>query len=431
MRIEFEKFANISKVDIEFANRMNILVGNNGTGKTLLLEAYSKINDYILEQLSKEDNFISRIVSKMDIHIRFLDKSDSDSYNFEINLNLERFTNQFKESANLFIDEINGIVSEEILYSRMEAEGLRIDFGELTDYLNSCLKLQIKTETIFDVLQITDLASNYADIVFFGNQKFRETILSNDFTEMIDYLKRFISQLISRQFLRKHNIGRIVYIPSERVYSMSKNLERLVSKKSFLRYAEQKFMTDYESFKEMRKFEADFGGFFEQSEDFNALIGGKLKFKDGEVVSLVDQSANEIIRELFSTKQNKLHSLAMLEDRSPKGLLIIEEPEAHLSIQSIFEMFDYLTYLSKNYQIVISTHSDIMLTLINNWYLDNPEQNSINGWEIIENLRGNDSKNRYVFKNMELADYGLLSEFVEKQLTFLNERTLKSQQALE
>ena len=33
MRIKIDKFANINNVDLEFSNQMNILIGDNGTGK--------------------------------------------------------------------------------------------------------------------------------------------------------------------------------------------------------------------------------------------------------------------------------------------------------------------------------------------------------------------------------------------------------------
>ena len=36
MRIKIKKFANINNVDLEFSNQMNILIGDNGAGKTLL-----------------------------------------------------------------------------------------------------------------------------------------------------------------------------------------------------------------------------------------------------------------------------------------------------------------------------------------------------------------------------------------------------------
>ena len=70
MRIKIKKFANINNVDLEFSNQMNILIGDNGAGKTLLLEAYSKINDTIISHLNSKNNFISRMVEEADINIK-------------------------------------------------------------------------------------------------------------------------------------------------------------------------------------------------------------------------------------------------------------------------------------------------------------------------------------------------------------------------
>lgn len=111
-----------------------------------------------------------------------------------------------------------------------------------------------------------------------------------------------------------------------------------------------------------------------------------------------------------------------------RRLLIIEEPEAHLSIKSILGMFKYLKHLSKHYRIVIATHSDIMLTLVNNWYLASPSNNTVGGWELLDLKSENNSK--YMFTKLELGNYGLISEFMNEQLLLLQEQTQKSQQNL-
>ena len=220
---------------------------------------------------------------------------------------------------------------------------------------------------------------------------------------------------------------------------MSKNLEKMILENQILRYSEQKFMQDYEEAKEVKQFLAELSEEDDYiSEEFKELIGGTLNFDDGEVISLTDDLGVEIPRELFSTKQNKLQSLHILE-RYPKifkrgfrsdsrKLLIIEEPEAHLSIKSILGMFKYLKHLSKYYRIVIATHSDIMLTLVNNWYLASPSNNTVGGWELLDLKSENNSK--YMFTKLELGDYGLISEFMNEQLLLLQEQTQKSQQNL-
>jgi len=220
---------------------------------------------------------------------------------------------------------------------------------------------------------------------------------------------------------------------------MSKNLERIFSETSFLRYSEQKFIKDYEEAKESKRFIAKFLEENDYTSDkFKELIGGTLNFDDGEVISLTDNLGVEVPRELFSTKQNKLQSLHILEQHQEfsrravrfisRRLLIIEEPEAHLSIKSILGMFKYLKHLSKRYRIVIATHSDIMLTLVNNWYLASPSDNTVGGWELLDLKSENNSK--YMFTKLELGDYGLISEFMNEQLMLLQKMTLESQQNL-
>ena len=95
---------------------------------------------------------------------------------------------------------------------------------------------------------------------------------------------------------------------------MSKNLEKMFLENQILRYSEQKFMQDYEEAKEVKQFLTELSEEDDYiSEEFKELIGGTLNFDDGEVISLTDDLGVEIPREFFSTKQNKLQSLHILE----------------------------------------------------------------------------------------------------------------------
>ena len=81
---------------------------------------------------------------------------------------------------------------------------------------------------------------------------------TNPVEDLLESFKFMISKIIEEKFLFNNNIFNITYIPSERVYSMSKNLERIFSETSFLRYSEQKFIKDYEEAKESKRFIAKF-----------------------------------------------------------------------------------------------------------------------------------------------------------------------------
>ncbi|WP_458202917.1 hypothetical protein [Enterococcus faecalis] len=69
MDIKFEKFVNIGEGSFSVNTPLTILIGNNGVGKTLLLEAYAKTNDYIVEKILNS-SFIDKLIRNLDkVHI--------------------------------------------------------------------------------------------------------------------------------------------------------------------------------------------------------------------------------------------------------------------------------------------------------------------------------------------------------------------------
>ena len=457
MRIKIERFANINNVDIEFSNQMNILIGDNGAGKTLLLEAYSKINDTVISHLNSKNNFISSIIDQVKLNIIKISKEGNNSYKYELSfIDSSKVKNLFNVGIRKLKDEIEEKLRTDVLYEKLSMDGLLIDFKGIDELINFSGEISVSIKSFsnnsdnnfinFEDAEDYYIEFEYKDIslVRFLNESNLKEIIKSMNTNQVKYLlegfKFIIAKIIEEKFVTTNNIFNITYIPSERVYSMSKNLERIFSETPFLRYSEQKFMKEYEEAKESKRFMAKFLEDNDYTSDkFKELIGGTLNFDDGEVISLTDDLGVEIPRVLFSTKQNKLQSLHILE-RYPKifkrvfrsnsrKLLIIEEPEAHLSIKSILGMFKYLKHLSKYYRIVIATHSDIMLTLVNNWYLASPSNNTVGGWELLDSKSENNSK--YMFTKLELGDYGLISEFMNEQLMLLQKMTLESQQNLD
>ncbi|MCK3905377.1 hypothetical protein HCC14_07685 [Streptococcus suis] len=467
MEIKFSNFANMGAVNIEFTDKINLLAGDNGSGKTLLLEAYSKANDILLEILESKDNIISKTLETIQFNI-ILDNIDeyrnndfedsSSNYNFTIKVT--EFSQESRELFSRFKKELTQKIEESIeskvLYDRLTLSNLEINLGELEDYFLIDEKVEISfiNDSIFKnenylLLMKTDdreqgrflnsesLQELYKLLNSLSNKTIISTNNTEDFDLLLKYFKILISDIITDKFITKNKVNNITYIPSERIYSMSKRMEKLFSENSFLRYSEQKFMTKYLDSKESRRMSAIFDDEEEDttSKQFKDLLGGTLKFDDddSDAVSIVDNFGAEIPRELFSTKQNKLHSLSILEqpflltrrrNLTSDRMLIFEEPEAHLSIKSIFQMFNYILKLSETYKIVISTHSEIMLNLINNWYLTNVSENSIQGWEILDR---EENSTKHIFRRMELADYGLISEFINQQLQILQEQTYSIQ----
>ena len=456
MRIKIKKFANINNVDLEFSNQMNILIGDNGAGKTLLLEAYSKINDTVISHLNSKNNFISRIVEEADINIKNISKESDNDFRYQLSFaDISEVEKLFEIGVQKLKDEIEEKLRTDVLYEKLSMDDLLIEFRHNEELINFSdeITVSIKSNSgnsANNFISIEDSEGYYIELLnkdikykrylYESNlNEIKKSLNTDPFKYLLKSFKFIIATIIKNKFLFINNIFNITYIPSERVYSMSKNLEKMILENQILRYSEQKFMQDYEEAKEVKQFLAELSEEDDYiSEEFKELIGGTLNFDDGEVISLTDDLGVEIPRELFSTKQNKLQSLHILE-RYPKifkrgfrsdsrKLLIIEEPEAHLSIKSILGMFKYLKHLSKYYRIVIATHSDIMLTLVNNWYLASPSNNTVGGWELLDLKSENNSK--YMFTKLELGDYGLISEFMNEQLLLLQEQTQKSQQNL-
>ena len=363
--------------------------------------------------------------------------------------------NLFNVGIRKLKDKIEERLKSEVLNENLSMDGLLIDFKGIDELINFSGEISVSIKSFSNnsdnnFINFEDTEDYYIEFENNGISHVRFLIESNlkeiiksmstdPFKYLLESFKFMISEIIEKKFVIINDIFNITYIPSERVYSMSKNLVKMLSETPFLRYSEKKFMKDYEEVKESKQFMAKF---FEEnnytSDEFKELIGGTLNFDDGEVISLTDDLGVEIPRELFSTKQNKLQSLHFLDkiQMLPKAsmkyanrrLLIIEEPEAHLSIRSILGMFKYLKHLSKHYRIVIATHSDIMLTLVNNWYLASSSKNIVGGWELLDSESENNSK--YMFTKLELGDYGLISEFMNEQLLLLHRMTLESQQKL-
>lgn len=456
MRIKIEKYVNINNVDLEFSNPMNILIGDNGTGKTLLLEAYSKINDTIISHLNSKNNFISTIVENSDINVKIISKESDNNYRYQLSFaDISEVEKLFEIGVQKLKDEIEEKLRTDVLYEKLSMDGLLIEFRHIEELINFSEEItgSIKSNSgnsSNNFISIEDSEGYYIELknkdirykryLYESNlNQIKKSLNTDPFKYLLKSFKIIIAEIIKNKFLVINKIFNITYIPSERVYSMSKNLEKMFLENQILRYSEQKFMQDYEEAKEVKQFLTELSEEDDYiSEEFKELIGGTLNFDDGEVISLTDDLGVEIPREFFSTKQNKLQSLHILEQypkifervfrSDSRKLLIIEEPEAHLSIKSILGMFKYLKHLSKYYRIVIATHSDIMLTLVNNWYLDSPSKNIVGGWELLDSKSENNSK--YMLTKLELGDYGLISEFMNEQLLLLQRMTLESQQNL-
>lgn len=477
MIINFNKFVNIGQGSFSPTTPLTILIGNNGVGKTLLLETYTKINDYLLREIVRND-FFESILEKADFEIELL-KTDENivesdgKFNYKYrsvsdfvirvknsSLILDNYDRNIKE----ILEKVEDIIKTEVLFTdpndnvdiiRDFGINLEMDWCEIFE----SLVFTIYQDSVVEGMTVSDVEEDEEDDFSFpfltinieeknsrNSQGFlvteeeseanRKQLLSGNFEYLIPRIIRAYSSKLESKFLELNSISDITYIPSERIVSMSKFLEKQFSSNNYdgLRYSEEKFAKSYTEFKE----------YFSLSsmrlkrkkmmlnESYNKLLGGEPIFNtNGEITAIKTESGEVISRSLFSTKQNKIYPFFLLHSMTSnifsrrfdsERTIIIEEPEANLSTKSILEMATYISQLTDEYKVILSTHSDIFLTQLNNEFINKKKLSYMSGYEILE---GNELHElRKLSVNPEL---GVSSNFISSQLDILYQITTDAQ----
>ncbi|NSN25896.1 hypothetical protein HRE24_07615, partial [Enterococcus faecalis] len=207
MDIKFEKFVNIGEGSFSVNTPLTILIGNNGVGKTLLLEAYAKTNDYIVEKILNS-SFIDKLIRNLEFktevvrssiknytslnHGKIFSKLDEKkqpgkSYIFEIKSTI---TNQkdvaegIEALINGLIQELQVIIKKEILFmddKDSQDELLKSFIPDISIPFSECLnECTIEYEIC---LNFVDSSSD--DLVFnTDKQKVYETSDDNDYLSL-------------------------------------------------------------------------------------------------------------------------------------------------------------------------------------------------------------------------------------------------------
>ncbi|AEB29165.1 hypothetical protein CAR_c04450 [Carnobacterium sp. 17-4] len=470
------------------------MIGNNGVGKTLLLETYAKTNDFFIEKVMST-KFINEIADKMEFETKILNKHtkpyvevnkwglkknseeqvDGHTISFEVKsklLNKEEIFSYTDKNVGKMLSEIQKVIEQDILFINVQGEqnNLIKNFGPkfVIPILKVCEDITYNVELISPMItNDTDneidsnsfsaigdsLSIDFGDKTFHGrvstrkwvtreeNILYEQKILNNEYDIIHKELKNIISDVLKDLTIKENDLKVISYIPSERIVSMSKFIEKQVSENNYngLRYSEEKFAKEYISFKEYYSLTSDKlkeEVFF--NETYKKLLGGSPQFDEtGEIIGIKDTNGIVVNRTLFSTKQNKIYPFFMLHGnynrktysrfngragfhnlRSRSKTIIIEEPEANLSTKGILEMANYIYELNKKNQIILSTHSDVFLSQINNLYLKNSEIDKVSGYEIL------DTTIPFFIKKLEVSGkLGVSSDFITSQLELLYENT--------
>jgi len=463
MKIIFDKFVNIGKSEFEPSTPLTILIGNNGVGKTLLLETYTRINDYLLSEVSRKSFFYDLLseaafqfeVKKIEEEIKEEDGRLKNILAMNVEVNIKN-PEEIKQSYLKWLEDlkrnVSDVIKKDILFSKdesllknlnLELESDWCDIFEKTEF-NIIQDSYVEFEQgntksndffmAFPSIQIEDINENKITSYFITEEEFKsnkEKLKEEDYSFLISKFMFTYGSKLETKFLENNNLDEIIYIPSERIVSMSKFLERQFSNDNYdgLRYSEEKFAKTYVQFKEyyshssnkLQKRKVNL------NDIYNELLGGEPIFNSEGDITAIKKENNEVInRSLFSTKQNKIYPFFLLHSGRgnfhsrfrKKRIVIIEEPEANLSTKSVIEMAKYIKKLNEEYTIILSTHSDVFLTQLNNLYLKENQVSDMSGYEILEKM------DEYKLKNLTVSpELGVNSEFISEQLHLLYETT--------
>lgn len=408
MNLKISNLAQIKEAVIEDSDLV-VIVGDNGTGKTLLLESITLVKEHIKENLDKLiDTYIGSDSLNIDIEINWDElikfyrstKLDNLEENKEpapirrfpvkvdvVNtLNVEDF---FSSKFDLMSYKINELIKERILFTDESNVRVEIlDIPQVKETYEYDIRLMIADEVGLILSDSLDGDRNVATNVFLIESE--EDLEENNKTmESVEtYLPKFVSQETFKEILTRNikrnflkliyglNIknGRLLFLPSERNLYMDNALRKTLDQnydKSKLRYSEYLFNKEYLEFEDnAKRFTKRIN-----TEEIKKLFGGTLNFNDnGEIDGLTKSNGNVIKRELFSTKQNRLLPYLLINNPFHNYQeIIIEEPEAHMSLKSMNELLDFIKVLiqKRRKKIYLTTHSDVFFSRLNNFLLTN------------------------------------------------------------
>ncbi|WP_121640623.1 AAA family ATPase [Virgibacillus sp. Bac330] len=477
MKVNLKNLAHIKSAEFE-DEQLVIILGDNGSGKTLMLETISLLKNYYSDRLDKyaaemkekfgesinlnfkwEDLKLNKILKSIGEvmnedrkfftrPIKGLTFGVSVSKPQNLTSELKTILDSEKENA---IDKVNNDILLETKQEKgdfsfslqdtprffenanvklnilINATGklMIILFDETGNTVRSTISLFDKRSNLFDEGDLYLIQEEELDSFFVPEQELQEMI-------QVEIKKLFIKLKLVSYFGPKN----ILYLPSERnllmdnVFKNAAEATELNSIEYKQRYSEKLFNYEYLRYKHIS---GQISGILDKrrySTALDPLFGGKIVYgDDGEVSKIEKEDGAKIKRELFSTKQNRLIPFLMIETRLPPSYdyIIIEEPEAHLSLKSMKELVNYLTSLlndkKKNLQkeIILSTHSDVFFAFLNNKIIDNQLEANVYEMKICEDETS-------ILEKKERSEYGFQVDLFTDLLKELYDETFLIQQ---
>ncbi|KAA0796442.1 hypothetical protein DN398_26380 [Bacillus sp. JAS102] len=465
MKLKISNLAQIKEAIIEDSD-FTVIAGDNGTGKTLLLETVSLIKRYFSEELDKIiKNFLDESSPKLNINtdlnsivkyykskqIMLNNDGEQDkkginleAYGIDLQLNdVEQINLFFNTKFNSMYSKVIELINERVLFG--DKPSTQIELLELPEMREEySLKISFGITSNMGIISCEiegEQQNNTSDFFPLNSYKKENDFIENDFINapFETYLSSFpsaeefkgiITEKIKYVFL-KHiytnyfGKGDLLFLPSERNLYMDNALRKTLNENytnTKMRYSEHLFNQAYLEFQDVYK---RFSSLYKymQNEELQSLFGGELRFtENGEIESVIKTNGEIVKRELFSTKQSRLIPyLIIYQPLKTYKQIIIEEPEAHLSLRSMNQFLNYIkSLIDGSRKICLTTHSDVFFTRLNNFLLTN-NKISAKVYEFKE-IEG-----RSILEEKNKTEYGYEIDLFSNELNNVYEETVKVQ----
>lgn len=454
MKLCIKNLAHIREATIEEKD-LTLIIGDNGSGKTLILEtliyvkkmtqskAESIIASLAIEYFEKFnldldfDEIYTTIEEGIKQNADLIEKEIS-SIEIPISSNAEEtMNNVFKNKMDSYMLDVEKEVEKRILFSDNPTK-LQLKLLDIPKFHLELKEYKINIDIFGNHITLSLYINDKINRSYISTKNFLNTKKMLEFKKMglppdeMDFFEEGkISKVIEREIIKLIiqsgvqdyfglNGGKILYLPSERSTYIRNSLSKVIemNKSSLLRYSEETFIKDYLSFKEMLSIIKTLGYV---PDVFEKLLGGELNVnEEGEIDKLI-KGSQEVKSLLFSTKINRLLPyLLIFQPLEDYQNIIVEEPEAHLSLKSINDLIGFFEYLLKrDKKLIITTHSDVFFTRMNNLLLQN--EIDVNVYEL--HFDGEKSHLNEVPKR----EYGYNIDLFTSELENLYEETIEIQ----